>query len=145
MSLKNLDVLSAQHAQNMVTNAKGAMSGEKRLERIENLATKSMGVIQESGIYAGTLFLYTRNKNDKPGALAILDELLALSGKVAAPLPVSASRVPLRAAQTKEVLVYVANDVCAHLDRVLLVKQVWEQALTYCRYGAKAEKAGAEK
>ena len=140
MSFKNLDVLSAQHAQGMVANAKAALAGEKKLERIENLATKAMGVIQENGIYAGTLFLYTRNKNDKPGALAILAELLKLAGEVGV-----VPRAPLKASQAKEVLAYLANDVCVHLDRVLLVKQVWEQSLTYCRYGAKAEKAGAEK
>jgi len=41
----------------------------------------------------------------------------------------------------KDVLKFVTDQICGDLNRLLLVKQLWEQTLIYARYGAKARDA----
>jgi hypothetical protein len=33
---------------------------------------------------------------------------------------------------------YIMDEICSNLDKLLITKQLWEQTLTYARYGAKA-------
>ena len=129
--MRNLDMSAAQTAQNIV----GALapSEAKKAVALDNLATKALGVLQENGVYAATLFLYSRTSAaDKQVAGPLRHQLLALAAGLA---PGGAPVVDDAAAALKFVTERLAGD----LDTLLLVKLVWEQTLIYVRYGAKAQ------
>lgn len=121
MTTLNLDQLAAQYAQKIVADGKAG---------IENLITKTLGVLQEQGVYACILFLFSRTSNEKglaaktrPHFYALLNELPAFAHS-----PISDANA----------LQFFSDTVCADLDTLLLVKELYEQTLIYARYGAKA-------
>jgi hypothetical protein len=126
--VKNLDVIAAKAAQQVIADTAAVKS-----TIVDGIATKSLGVIQENGIYAGMLFLLTRSKDDARVASSLRKRLLELASEVGVP------GVPV-AGTPDACLQYLTDQVCGDLEILLLVKQVWEQALIYTRYGAKALK-----
>lgn len=125
--MDNLDKRAAQTAQKIV-----AQTPESKSSEVDNLATKALGVLQEQGVYAATLFLYSRtSKADKAIAPVIRGELLNLAPPLA---PGATAPADEASAALNFVTEYIAGD----LDTLLLVKQIWEQTLIYVRYGAKA-------
>ena len=44
-------------------------------------------------------------------------------------------------ARASTALQFLTDHICNDLDRLLMVKQLWEQTLIYGRYGAKAREA----
>lgn len=147
--MHNLDQLAAQTAQAIVDRASNA-------DVLDILATKTLGVLQENGVYACVLFLDSRtSKAEKELARQIRDRLHELLDATLGPIqhhgkPHSAQEAnPGRAKQEhnsaqagKEALRdRIANHVAEDLDALLLVKQLWEQTLIYVRYGAKAKSA----
>jgi len=132
----NLDQLAAQTAQNIIAETKG---------RAENLITKALGVLQENGVYAFVLFLLSRTSDEKKMAEGIVVPQLAklLSRPELVSLPVQYEGSITFAgtkdrSATTEFLKHVSDKVCADLDKLLLVKDLYEQTLIYARYGAKA-------
>lgn len=121
MTKLNLDQLAAQYAQKMVDD------GGKE---IETLITKALGVLQEQGVYACMLFLFSRSGNEKALANKIRPHLYDLLKK----LPDFATA----SIGDNNGLEFFANTVCEKLDTLLLVKELYEQTLIYARYGAKA-------
>ena len=135
--LRNLDRLAARMAQDIV---KGGGDAKK----LENLATKALGVVQENGVYAGMLFLYSRtSKEDKTPAEAIRTQLLAMLGKDEIVSLELAFTGNAREALWLAVSDHLIGKVTSDLDKLLLVKELYEQTLIYVRYGAKA--AGSER
>ena len=65
---RNLDRLAAQTAQAIVNE--GAGKDGKGAEKLENMATKALGVVQENGVYAGMLFLYSRGRTPRRKSFA---------------------------------------------------------------------------
>ncbi len=97
--------------------------------KLENTITKSLGVLQENGVYAFFLFLDAR-KSEK-GAKEI--------GKQAKKLLRHQHIMLLRDRQEKEKNDYLALQTLTNtLDHLLLAHQLLEQALIYARYHAKA-------
>ncbi len=126
--MDNLDYQAQLIARNILDGV------QEEAEKIENLATKLLGIVQENGIYAGVLFLHTRSsRHDKNMAPAFRDELLKYVSK--------AFQLPAPANEPRAQLRFTTDQVCAHLGRMILVKSVWEQALIYVRHGAKALKS----
>lgn len=121
MTNLNLDQLAAQYAQKIVAD------GGKE---IEILITKALGVLQEQGVYACMLFLFSRSGNEKALANKIRPHLYDLLKK----LPDFANA----SIGDNNGLEFFANTVCDKLDTLLLVKELYEQTLIYARYGAKA-------
>jgi hypothetical protein len=122
-----LDLLAAQTAQKIIVDTSKSKPAE-----VDNLATKTLGVLQENGVYAAVLFLYSRtSKADQAIAPILRQQLLAL-----APELISNGAVPPDEAQAA--LTFVTQHVVNDLDTLFLVKQIWEQTLIYVRYGAKA-------
>jgi hypothetical protein len=123
--MENLDTLAAKTAQTIVN----ASSQPKELDI---LATKTLGVLQENGVYACILFLFSRTREvEKSLADTIQEELFNLCSNL---LP-DDTKIPEK---RDDRLKFVTDKIASDLDTLLLVKQVWEQTLIYVRYGAKA-------
>ncbi|NOK58638.1 MAG: hypothetical protein GFH27_549301n332 [Chloroflexi bacterium AL-W] len=69
MKQLNLDQLAAQYAQKIVVDGQSD---------IEILITKTLGVLQEQGVYACMLFLFSRTSNEKSLAEKIRPHLYGL-------------------------------------------------------------------
>ena len=124
--MRNLDTLAAQTAQQVITH-----THQFRASEVDNLATKALGVLQENGVYAVTLFLYSRSGTDEKIAPTVRSRLLGLAAD-----EVLSQQAPPD--QAEDTLRFVTDHIAGDLDTLLLVKQVWEQTLIYVRYGAKA-------
>jgi hypothetical protein len=122
----DLDLESARAAQDIVKNCAAK-------DVLENVATNTLGVLQENGVFAAILYTLTRSGDHDKAAAEIRRGLLGM-----------APRVDIRACNERTaagILDYLTTYVCNDLDRMLLVKQVWEQTLIYTRFSAKAGKA----
>ncbi|RLD03415.1 MAG: hypothetical protein DRI56_12530 [Chloroflexota bacterium] len=115
---QNLDYLAAKHAQKTV---------EAGLD--ENLITKTLGVLQENGVYA--CFLYLMANNSSTAVDQILDMLKEKAFGFNPP-----PRTDTDATDTDAL--EFATYITADLQRLLLAKECLEQMLIYARYGAKA-------
>lgn len=138
--MKNLDLIAAEVAQKIITDT---TDGQKATE-VDNLITKALGVLQENGVYAGLLYLYSRNAGEQPAAKQIRLRLLHLISELALTPPTDrqvGDKVVVEDAQASAALQFLSDHICGNLDRLLLVKQLWEQTLIYARYGAKAREA----
>ena len=123
MNGKNLDQLCAQFGWKIADSVHRAIG-----RNAENHITKSLGVLQEDGVYAFFLYQESRGSREKEGAEKIKNcakELL----KEANITGFQNSNDPLQAVRE-----HLAND----LDQLLLAKRLLEQALIYARYHAKA-------
>lgn len=135
MNGKNLDRCCAQYGWQMASEAKGKLDQDKKSRNAETLITKSLGVLQENGVYAFFLYLVSRSGKEKEGAKSIKG--LAAELLKEAQIPAFQSNLdPLEAVRG-------SNDgkscgLAADLDNLLLAKRLLEQALIYARYHAKA-------
>lgn len=118
----NLDYLAAKHAQELVKE-------EKKAKELENSLTKTLGVLQENGVYACFLYLYAREEKGATVAKHLLN--LLREGVLGLPKPP-------QAAGRDAVLKYVGDNITASLPNLLLARKALEQMLIYARYGAKA-------
>lgn len=126
--MRNLDLLAARTAQQVIGETERFRAAD-----VDNLATKALGVLQENGIYAAILFLYSRSSTDRQIAPFLRQRLLQLAAQ-----EILNQSTPDDQAQAA--LQFVTDHISNDLDTLLLVKQVWEQTLIYVRYGAKARK-----
>jgi len=122
MTQLNLDQLAARYAQKIVADGQ---------DGLENLITKTLGVLQEQGAYACLLFLFSRTGNEKKLAEKTRPHLYNLFKE----LPVFADTE----ITDQNALPFFFDTVCNDLDTLLLVKELYERTLIYARYGAKAE------
>jgi hypothetical protein len=115
----------------------------KDAKAVENLITKTLGVLQEQGVYAMMLFLFSRTSDEEKIAPHICAPLYVLLRQ----LPVFQDNTDLagfdKNTTAEPVLQFYAQAVCNNLDTLLLVKDLYEQTLIYARYGAKAAGKGA--
>jgi hypothetical protein len=123
--MHNLDLIAAQTAQAIINGTTNFKSTE-----VENLASKALGVLQENGVYAALLYLFSRTGKEKEIAPTLRIQLLTQTKTLAIGEP--------PADHAQESLKFLTNHIITDLDTLLLVKQVWEQTLIYVRYGAKA-------
>lgn len=131
----NLDQRAAQHARKIVENCVPI----KDAKAAENLITKTLGVLQEQGVYASVLYLFSRSSDEGKIAQKLRVSLFSLLKE----LPRYESDPTLAGfgeyTKAQPVLNFYAEKVCDDLDTLLLVKELYEQVLIYARYGAKAE------
>ncbi|MGI9057475.1 MAG: hypothetical protein ACR2H5_02770 [Ktedonobacteraceae bacterium] len=126
--MKNLDLIAAQAAQAIISSTR---TKKYDVNNVENLVTKALGVLQENGVYASMLYLYSRsNAAEKPIAEECRYNLLSITSELGLQAPARPN--------ASTALKFLTDRVCNDLDRLLLVKQLWEQTLIYTRYGAKA-------
>lgn len=133
--MENLDLTAARMAQKIIQKCQDQKCEP---EKTENLVTKTAGVVQENGVYAGLLFLFTRSdKHDQKVAGFIVETLMSNAREIAS--------YRGNVSSNTEKLVFLAEHICASQARLRLAKLTWEQSLIYARYGAKAWKNEQEK
>ena len=125
----NLDFETAGTAQAMISACRHA---HLTSEKIENVVNKALGIVQEIGPYAATLFLFTRRQSDDQNVAAVVRE--NLFGKTATLLAIP----EVDTSRPEDTLQFLLDNVCADLGRLLFIKQIWEQTLIYARHAAKA-------
>jgi len=134
----NLDKLAAERAQEMVRLAKNGIDGVKKpAETLERLVTKTLGVLQEQGVYAMMLFLFSRTSDEATVAEKCIRPQLYETLKALPPF--NNKNVPNADAKAESALKFYTDSVLDDLDTLLLVREIYEQTLIYARYGAKAE------
>ncbi len=165
-SNRSLDYLAATTAQ-QITQVIGKEVGRRRnavsAKDTENLITKSLGILQEQGVYAMFLFLLSRSgKETKYGkmkaeeriACQIVSQLIKeLDGTpidmmgLSYPGQMKWSLVNNRKNGKKgdrdnpAILDFITkSELMEKLDTLLLVRDLYEQTLIYARFGAKAAK-----
>lgn len=120
----NLDLEAARAAQEII-------SGKKQSAKdMENLITKTLGVLQENGVYACMLFLYSRTGNSDEISKHVRQKLLQMTELL--------EKKPVKQDKSEDVLKFLTENLCNDIDTLILTKKLWEQTLTYARYGAKA-------
>ncbi len=147
MTSATLDQCAMRYAQAIIANAKK----RQQQARLDVFLTKTLSVLQEQGVYACMLFLYSRSDTEKPKAQIVREQLRAMLQKLQDDYGVqwrneSEENLPVPAnaeddQTSDEVLSFYANVVVVDLDTLLLVRDLYEQTLIYARYGAKAAKA----
>ena len=133
MDKRLLDRVAASRAQQIVDQA--VTKAEPK--EVDNLVTKALGVLQENGVYACFLFLFSRSREkDDQISEVVRGQLIRLAAE---DLPFGWTLPAPMDAQT--VLSSVSKTMCAELDPLLMTKELFEQTLIYARYGAKARKS----
>lgn len=119
--MNNLDLLCAETGSNLIKSL------EKKVEKkkIENLVTKSLGVLQENGVYA--FFLFVKASNEEK----IAKEIDIQCNKLL-------RREEVRLIHSDDVLAAVRDELTEDIDNLFLAKQLLEKAMVYARYHAKA-------
>lgn len=123
MSGQNLDQLCAKHGWKIADQVHQAIG-----KQAENHITKSLGVLQEDGVYAFFLYQASRGLREKPGAEKLAGQANAFLQE-AGIQAFQKDGDPLKA---------VRDHLASDLDQLLLAKRLLEQALIYARYHAKA-------
>ncbi|MEG4942457.1 hypothetical protein [Microcoleus sp. F4-D5] len=125
----NLDRLAAKKAQAFIANTKSQKASD-----VENTVTKTLGVLQEDGVYACLLYLLAKEKDNGKAVVAEMLNLLEELG-FGWNKPMNNGQIDLR---SEIVLKHITDNVTQNLERLLLTKETLEQMLIYARYGAKA-------
>jgi hypothetical protein len=125
--LINVDYLASQCAQGIVKK-----TDEKNMKALGNLATKTLGVLQEQGVYAMVLFLSSRTKEEKRISK---DMYMSLCG-VLEKIPHFRSPVTCEEEPSKNLGYY--SEITEDLDSLLLIHSLYEKVLIYTKYGAKS-------
>jgi len=97
---------------------------------VENLVTKTLGVLQENGVYACVLYLQSRSDKDKKISNSVMKNLFEMTELIKIKQSVDSP--------STDKSDFVSMNIYKDLDTLFLTKQLWEQILLYARYGAKA-------
>ena len=133
----NLDFLCARYGQEIVKSIE-SMEREVRKSDIENMLQKSLGILQEDGIYAFTVYLDSEGafKDDADGrdkekvVKGILKNVWSL---------LSDTSVALVNGECMRDVVYTElQRLSEDLDKLFLAKDLIEKCMVYARYHAKA-------
>lgn len=149
--LINLEPLAALAANNIVNYS---LLNNVKASDAENMATKSLGVLTEQGIYAFGLFLATRKrnkdehkKNERKSDEIVADEihsnLVELLKKINLFTDNLKDKQDVITDFYREITTPNEKEKESSVDalrRILLIKQMFEITLTYARYAAKAAK-----
>lgn len=159
MKSPNLDYIASMTAQKIseivgkVLNEDGKSIKIVKKDDLENIATKTLGVLQSQGIYAAMLFLMSRSgKEDSEDKMSpeercateIISWLYTLLNpeKFIENLPRYEDFWPekkfgeVNASKTE--ILRVVSEITSDLKKLLLVRELWEQILIYVRFRAKA-------
>jgi hypothetical protein len=135
MSALNLDLLCARYGHDMAQQVHEALR-----KGAENHITKSLGILQENGVYAFFLYQASRSAENEKVAATTLSTLAKhlLAQRELAMTSFATLDDPLEAVRGTNTVPGLASN----LDQLLLAKRLLEQALIYARYHAKALQRG---
>lgn len=116
----------------------------------ETLITKSLGVLQEDGIYAFYIYLLSRGKKEEKPALKTTYLMFRLLKerdifKTSEPLEKFKEEFTEnneRKNYIESLLSSIRNELAQNIDSLLLSKELLERTLIYARYHAKALDSG---
>jgi len=99
------------------------------------LLTKSLGVLQEQGIYAFFLFCKSRPKSESKSG----ERIIEIAEKL---LKTDLELIRTNKNNNRDILEAIREDLASssNLDKLILATQLLEKALIYARYHAKARK-----
>lgn len=143
---RHLDQLAAERAQAVINRTKEKLEGDPLSSKqsagdVDNLVTKALGVLQENGIYACTLYLLSRTQGkEQKVAGVVTDEMLNLLAGLGFE-GWEKPTIPNPRRRSEIILKHIGDHVTKDLERLLLAKETLEQMLIYARYGAKARSA----
>lgn len=157
---ENLDHLAAAYSQKMVEvigqYVKGKDNKQVKATEADTLYTKALGVLQEHGLYAMALYLLYRSGNQSGGDTKAYDAEALIATQTMAWLwdmlgHAALSELQVRPEQSigwetlntrqhkDAILSFFSDRLCASdLGRLLFIKELFEQTLTYARYHARA-------
>lgn len=150
----NFDRIAAEASQ-LILNCIGNTTKNRSVEAkdLERLTTNALGVLQEQGLYAFFLYLLSKSGNeagedkletDEVASCVIMAQLFCLLNKpelkhLNASLVNGWNEKPAQINKNKKkILQHVSGQIGGDLRRLLMVKTLFEKALIYTRYGAKA-------
>lgn len=131
----NLDRLAVECAQEIVKKV-----DQKDMKTLYNLSTKTLGVLQEQGIYAMVLFLLSRTRDEERIAKTIRPSLYDVLKKI----PNFKGDIPTDEEEPTKILETYC-EMTRELDQLLLIRTLYERTLIYTRYSAKAAQKESEK
>src|SRR5712692_7744483 len=113
----NLDWHAAHASQEIIKNTK-----EQKIKKndiwesvpassLDNLTTKTLGILQENGVYAALLYLYSRSKGEQPVAKHLRIQLLRLTSLFGLEPPVETEANKQVAQDAIEALGFLTNKV----------------------------------
>ncbi len=131
----NLDKIAQDKAREML----GEGNNMPDVETLERLITKSLGVLQEQGVYALVLFLFSRTSKEKEVAPFIRKALY----RALLETPNFKNDQDLNSfangnEKSKQVMKWLSENITSDLNALLLVRDLFEKILIYARFHAKA-------
>ena len=141
MEVGNLDYIASQCAQEIVKATKTTKEKETKAKTLDILATKTLGVLQEQGVYAAMLFLLSRSKEEEMVAQNIRSHLYSVLKRIPGE---EITTIPSENMESDAVLECYST-ITKSIDTLLLVRTLYEKILVYTRYGAKAVRKETEK
>ncbi|NLV20417.1 MAG: hypothetical protein GXY49_00255 [Syntrophomonadaceae bacterium] len=130
-TIVNLDRIAAQYAQKIVNE-------DVKVKDLENQVTKSLGVLQEQGIYALMLLLFSQDSKETKAIYKHLIELLKNIGLKNIEEETWPQKNEKNQYNFQRVLKFYSDNILKDIERLFLVRDIYEQTLIYARYGAKA-------
>lgn len=128
----NMDQLAAQSSQKIISRTK---KENKSIDTLNRLVTKTLGVLQEQGVYAMMLFLLSRTSEEAEISILIRNEFIIMLKN----LPEFSKETITDKNNTDKILeFYSSDDVTGDIDTLFLLRDLYEQTLIYTRFGAKA-------
>ena len=131
----NLDKIAQDKAREML----GEGNNMPDVETLERLITKSLGVLQEQGVYALVLFLFSRTSKEKEVAPFIRKVFY----RALLETPNFKNDQALNSfangnEKSKQVMEWLSENITSDLNALLLVRDLFEKILIYARFHAKA-------
>lgn len=120
MNMKNVDMICAEHGSKIA-----------RIDKLsEPLVNKSLGVLQEEGVYAFFLFLAAQAKGEKNTPANDIQQVIFDLLKV--------FFQSIKDSQ-KDILSIIRNNLSEDLNNLFLARDIIERTLVYARYHLKAK------
>lgn len=121
----NVDYVASQYAQKIVKEV-----DKKDMKTLEILATRTLAVLHEQGVYTMVLFLLSRREEESISR-TIREVLCSMLEEIP-----NFSYEPSKC-KKEEILGYYSS-ITNDLDLLLLIRELYVKTLIYTRYGAKA-------
>jgi hypothetical protein len=156
MKVPNLDYIASKVSQKIAGVIGETVKNNKKVapSDLENLTTKSLGILQSQGVYAMALFLFSRSgsKSDEKGMSPeerCATQILSWLWEIRSPQELikninfnnflcepekSFSQIN----SSKSEMLEEFADLTGDLDKLLLVRNLYEKTLIYVRFHAKA-------